>query len=169
MEGALSEFEIKDSGERQEFASGMVRDTANGKTSFLSVLVGPMLNRWAKHLTKARTEKYPDPMPGRPNWTLAEGEAEYIRAKESAVRHAMQWAAGERDEDHAAAVFFNINLAEYVLEVAEATGTPLDPSLGVNPNARRSASASVLSSDSAWTRYMNKRRPEFPPLWAGED
>lgn len=108
-------FEIKDSGARQEFSGGMVRDTTEGKVNFLNVRFGPMLRRWAAHLTKGR-EKYPDPEPGVPNWTLAEGIEELLRAKESAARHFEQWLAGEHDEDHAAAVYFNINLAEYVAE-----------------------------------------------------
>lgn len=126
MEGAeLTEFAIKDSGTRQEFAGGMVRDTTEGKTNFLNVRFGPMLRRWAEHLTKGR-DKYPDPTPGVPNWTLASGVEEYLRAKESAARHFEQWLAGDRDEDHAAGVFFNINLAEYVLGKMDAT----DPGLG---------------------------------------
>lgn len=111
------EFTIKDSGARQEFAGGMVRDTTEGKIDFLNVRFGPMLRRWAAHLTKGRT-KYPDPEPGVPNWTLAEGQEEYLRAKASAARHFEQWLSGEQDEDHASAVFFNINLAEYVLDKA---------------------------------------------------
>lgn len=123
------EFEIKDSGARQQFSSGMMRDTTEGKTNFLSVRFGPMLRRWADHLTKGR-QKYPDPEPGVPNWTLAEGVEEYLRAKESAARHFEQWLAGDRDEDHASAVFFNINLAEYVLVKAGAKGEYIDPALG---------------------------------------
>jgi hypothetical protein len=93
----------------------MVRDTTEGKTNFLSVRFGPMFRRWADHLTKGRN-KYPDTAPGTPNWTLASGIEEFLRAKESAARHFEQWLAGDRDEDHAAAVYFNINVAEYVLE-----------------------------------------------------
>lgn len=121
----MTEFAIKDSGERKQFESGMMRDTSEGKTNYLSVRFGPMLRRWAEHLTKGRA-KYPDPEPGRPNWTLADGIEEYLRAKESAARHFEQWLAGDRDEDHAAAVFFNINLAEYVL----ARSAYLDPATG---------------------------------------
>lgn len=109
------EFTIKDSGARQEFGGGMVRDTTEGKIDYLNVRFGPMFKRWAAHLTKGR-EKYPDPEIGVPNWTLAEGREELERARQSAARHFEQWLAGDRDEDHAAAVFFNINLAEYVRE-----------------------------------------------------
>ena len=126
-------FEIKDSGARQEFEGGMVRDTTEGKTNFLNVLFGPMLDRWAEHMTKGR-EKYPDPEPGVPNWTLAEGKAELLRAQESALRHLLQWARGDRDEDHAAAVFFNINLAEYVRDkMADAALNRFHVTLGKLP------------------------------------
>lgn len=111
----MDEFVIKDSGKREQFASGMVRDTAAGKVNYLKVLDGPMLQRWAEHLTKGAL-KYPDVKPGVANWTLAAGEAEYQRAKESAARHFFQYLRGDRDEDHGAGVFFNINLAEYIRE-----------------------------------------------------
>jgi len=119
--GAGTAFVINDSGARQEFASGMVRDTAEGKTDFTSVLFGPMLKRWAVHLTKGR-QKYPDPEPGIPNWTLAEGREEYERAKQSLLRHTFAYLDGEQDEDHAAAMFFNVNLMEYVKDKAGRVG-----------------------------------------------
>lgn len=106
-------FEVKDSGERQHFAGGMVRDTAEGKIDFTRALDGPMFERWAAHLTRAES-KYPDIAPGVPNWTLAAGAEEYQRFRKSALRHFVQWLRGDTDEDHAAAVFFNINGAEYV-------------------------------------------------------
>lgn len=116
-----TKYEIKDSGERASFAGGMVRDTAEGKTDFTSLLFGPMLKRWAAHLTKGRI-KYPDPEPGVPNWTLAEGRAEWVRARESLMRHFFQYLDGDQDEDHAAAIFFNINLMEYTLDRAGRVG-----------------------------------------------
>ncbi len=106
-------FEIKDSGKRQEFVSGMVRDTAEGKTNYMSVLDGPMFDRWAEHLTKGKI-KYPDVEPGVANWTLAGGEAEYHRFRQSAFSHFRKWLRGDVDEDHASALFFNVNGAEYV-------------------------------------------------------
>jgi hypothetical protein len=103
-------FAVKDSGERMEFDSGMVRDTTEGKVRYDLVYDGPMLVRWATHLTLG-AEKY-----DARNWMLASGEAEYERFKESAARHFAQWYYGHRDEDHAAATVFNINGAEYVLD-----------------------------------------------------
>lgn len=102
------EFTVRDSGERREFESGMVRDTNEGKTLWHLVADGPMLRRFAVHLTKGAAKYSPG------NWMKAEGQAEYDRFRESAYRHFMAWYYGERDEDHGAAVWFNINGAEYV-------------------------------------------------------
>lgn len=107
------EFTIKDSGARTTFAGGMVRDIADNKTNYLLIADGPMLERWAVHLTKG-AKKY-----AKRNWMLAQGTEELERARESAMRHFLQWLRGDRDEDHAAAVFFNINEAEYIKEKLE--------------------------------------------------
>ena len=106
-------YSVKDSGTRQEFTSGMVRDTTEGTIDYRRVLEGPMIDRWAAHLELGAV-KYPDVAPGVANWTLAEGAAELERFKASAFRHFVQWLRGDVDEDHAAAVFFNVNGAEYV-------------------------------------------------------
>lgn len=99
---------IKDSGVRESFDSGMVRDTQDGKVLFLLLRDGPMFERWAQHLTGG-AQKY-----DARNWMKAAGEAELERFRHSAARHFEQWLRGDTDEDHAAAVFFNINGAEYV-------------------------------------------------------
>lgn len=103
----MVEFVVKDSGQRIEYDSGMKRDVQDGKTMFGLVYSGPMLRRWAQHLTLG-AEKY-----GEENWTLAASEEELRRFRHSAARHFYQWFVGELDEDHAAAVYFNINAAEY--------------------------------------------------------
>lgn len=105
-------FTLKDSGERQQFASGMVRDTNKGKARFdlLMPLGVPyseqFLTRIAAHMAKGAVKYEPR------NWEIADNQDEIDRAKESAFRHFMQWMAGERDEDHAAAVFFNLLVVE---------------------------------------------------------
>jgi hypothetical protein len=109
----LANFIVKDSGERMQFDSGMVRDTAAGKIDYWRGFVGPMFKRLCIHVTKGAV-KYPDVTPGVPNWTLANGAEELQRYRESAARHFVQWFDGDQDEDHAAAVLFNINGAEYV-------------------------------------------------------
>lgn len=104
----MSQFTTKDSGERIEFESGMKRDVTTGKTLWHLVASGPMLKRWAELLTRG-AEKY-----DADNWMLASGDAELKRFKQSAFRHFMQWYNGDLDEDHGAAVMFNINGAEYL-------------------------------------------------------
>ena len=103
-------YQIKDSGERTKFESGMQRDVDTDKIKYHLIASGPMFKRWAIHLTGG-AKKYDDN-----NWMKASGNAELERFRSSAFRHFMQWYYGDRDEDHAAAVFFNINGAEYVRE-----------------------------------------------------
>jgi len=121
---------------RQVFPSGMIRDESESKTMWHLVIDGPMLTRWAERMTMG-AKKY-----GHKNWMKADGEEERSRFKESAFRHFMQWYNDETDEDHAAAVFFNINGTEYVnerltaeptREVGEDAGTDGDRA-GVNSN-----------------------------------
>ena len=110
----VKEYITKDSGKRQEYESGMRRDLQDGKPDF-SLIVSQnqpydemMLTRWAALMTRG-AEKY-----GRNNWQLANSQEELDRFKSSAMRHFIQWITGEDDEDHAAAVMFNINCAEFV-------------------------------------------------------
>lgn len=107
-------FETKDSGKRETYESGMRRDIQTGKPDFSLCLAKDMpyneqlLTRWAELMARG-AEKY-----GKRNWELAESDEELERFKASAMRHFMQWFLGETDEDHAAAVIFNLNAAEYV-------------------------------------------------------
>ena len=102
---------IKDSGERMEFESGMVRQPDDDKIDY--TLLFPkngvsMLIRWAKHLTNG-AKKY-----AARNWEKANTEEELERFRQSAFRHFVSWLNGEEDEDHAAAIYFNIQGAELV-------------------------------------------------------
>jgi hypothetical protein len=118
----LTKFVTHDSGERQTFAGGMQRDVTGDKTRWDLIADGPMLRRWAELLTRGAV-KY-DPR----NWMRAEGYEEAARFRESAFRHFMQWYFGDGDEDHAAAVFFNINGSEYVNKrlADESVGSPFE-------------------------------------------
>lgn len=106
----MKTFITKDSGKRKEFKSGMKRDISEDKTLWHLVASGPMLKRWAGLLTRGAKKYSAD------NWLKANGDEEYNRFRESAFRHFMQWWGEELDEDHGAAVIFNINGAEYVKE-----------------------------------------------------
>lgn len=107
-------FETKDSGKREEYASGMRRDTQEGKPDFYLLLTPEIpyeeqfLTRWAALMTRG-AEKY-----GRRNWQLANSEEELERFKSSAFRHFIQAMSGNTDEDHWAAVAFNINCIVYL-------------------------------------------------------
>lgn len=117
------QFTIKDSGQRQYFVSGMQRDTTEGKMRSDLIYDGPMFLRWVKHLTKGAVKYIAR------NWMKAQGQEEYERFLDSANRHFTIWffwmkyginieqdipTRNPLSEDHAAAVFFNINGAEYV-------------------------------------------------------
>ncbi len=105
----VGEFIVKDSGKREDFPSGMRRDTEEGKYDYTLVFDGPLVDRVAAHLTKG-AEKY-----GRRNWQLACSLEEAERFQRSAARHFRQWLRGDQDEDHFAAVVFNMNAHEDVL------------------------------------------------------
>lgn len=158
----VSEFVTKDTGVREKFESGMVRDTQEGKPRFDLVFDGPMAELvlyeaatthkravvntffdWYRNGSQALARdvlsviavaegglrvflprvgdllargavKYSER-----NWMKAAGDAEYNRFRSSAARHFAQYIIGDTDEDHAAAVWFNVNGAEYVYEKME--------------------------------------------------
>lgn len=101
-------FTTKDSGQRQEYDSGMVRDLQDGKPRF-DLLIPDGIPFEAQFLTRLAglmlrgKEKY-----GERNWEKASSQEEMDRFKASAFRHMMQWMCGEEDEDHMAAVAFNL-------------------------------------------------------------
>ena len=108
----MADFITKDSGKRMDYASGMRRDIQDGKPRFYLMLTGDVpydsqfLTRCAALLTRG-AEKY-----GARNWQLANSPEELERFKESAFRHLVQWLCNDTEEDHAAAVFFNLLAAE---------------------------------------------------------
>jgi hypothetical protein len=98
-------YETKDSGQRQEFSTGMVRDVQTDKPRY-DLLDMPMLTRWAELMARG-AKKY-----GENNWKKAATQEELERFKASAMRHLFQWFNGDVSEDHAAAVCFNLAGAE---------------------------------------------------------
>lgn len=109
----MTDFETKDSGTHLEYDSGMRRDSQDGKPRFALMLTKSqpyeeqMLTRYARLLARG-AEKY-----SARNWEEGDSEVELERAQESLLRHAAQLVAGETDEDHAAAVWFNAQAIEY--------------------------------------------------------
>jgi hypothetical protein len=104
----------KDSGKREEFSTGMVRDTQDDKLRY-DLLVGlnqkdTLLDHWALVMTNG-SKKYTAR-----NWEKACTQEEYDRFKASAWRHFIQFMRGDMDEAHAGAVCFNLNGMLYVKE-----------------------------------------------------
>lgn len=103
---------LKDSGDRETYGSGMVREPSAEKPRFdLCIAEGvpydqQILTRFAQQMAHG-AEKYSDR-----NWEKANSKQEVDRMKESAFRHFMQWFCDETDEDHAAALLFNIMAVE---------------------------------------------------------
>lgn len=90
--------EVKDSGERQEFATGSKRDTNKGKGRF-DLLPSYAIKRLAQHYENG-ADKYGDR-----NWELGQPLGRYL---DSAIRHAFAFLGGSREEDHLAAVAWNV-------------------------------------------------------------
>lgn len=91
-------FVTKDSGEREEFSTGSVRDTRTGKGRYDLIPTLP-LKRLAQ-LYERGADKYGDR-----NWEKGQPLSRYI---DSAMRHLIAVAEGQDDEDHAIAVAWNM-------------------------------------------------------------
>lgn len=89
---------IKDSGKKQVFQTGAQRDMQDGKGRF-DLLPCHALTRLAKHFENG-AKKYGDS-----NWRKGIPLHRYL---DSAMRHLVKFMDGERDEDHAIAVAWNI-------------------------------------------------------------
>lgn len=115
-----SGFVVKPGAGLSTGASGMVRSTPGDKVDYTLALDGVMFERWAAHLTRATKPRGDFPGYAKRNWLKAleashdEKQDIMERAKESALRHIVQWYLGKKDEDHAAAGIFNLNLYETV-------------------------------------------------------
>ncbi len=90
--------ELKDSGTRQEFATGAVRDTATGKPRL--ELISPIFNNRLAAWLVAGAAKYADR-----NW---EQGIPMDRTMASLLRHINAYREGLRDEDHLAAAACNV-------------------------------------------------------------
>ena len=95
----MNEFtHVKDSGVREEFATGARRDTGVGKGRF-DLLPAYPLERLAKHFENG-ARKYDDN-----NWKKGIPLKRYM---DSALRHLFKFQDGARDEDHLIAAAWNI-------------------------------------------------------------
>lgn len=94
----MKDFIIKDSGNRETYPTGAVRDTSEGKIKWHLIPI-EALKRVAIHYTNG-AKKYEEN-----NWKKGIPKERFI---ESACRHWSQYLLGDKDEDHLSAAVFNI-------------------------------------------------------------
>ena len=107
-------YVTKDSGKHREYNSGMMRDTSEGKPRFdltvpellpydetMQYRLAMLLERGAKKYTER-------------NWEKANSIEELEHARASLGRHYHQYMSGMEDEDHGAAIYFNVMEIEYI-------------------------------------------------------
>jgi hypothetical protein len=102
-------FVTKDNGKREEFNTGMMREPQDDKPRY-DLIDRAFLKRWAELMARG-AKKYAED-----NWRKAATQEELTRFRASAIRHLFQYLEGDRSEDHAAAVAFNLAGAEMVEE-----------------------------------------------------
>jgi len=88
---------VEDSGKRQEFNTGSVRDTREGKGRY-DLLPPEAIYRLAVHFANGAV-KYGDR-----NWEKGQPLSRYL---DSAIRHLFKYLSGSRVEDHLAAAAWN--------------------------------------------------------------
>lgn len=94
----MSRYVLIDSGHRESFASGMVRDTREGKGRY--DLITPFGLKRIADVYERGARKYADR-----NW---EKGAPFGRFLDSALRHIQQYMMGKTDEDHLAQAAWNL-------------------------------------------------------------
>jgi len=100
---------LKDSGEREKYDTGAVRDIRNGKGRY--DLIPPILLKRLALLYEKGAVKYNDW-----NWSLG---IKNSRCMDSALRHINQYREGYRDEDHLIQAIFNLTVIIYNLDMIE--------------------------------------------------
>lgn len=107
-------FELKDSGTRQSFPSGSVRDTPEGKgrPSLIPTLVTARLGA----VYEAGAKKYGDH-----NWRKGQPLSRFF---DSAIRHTMAAMDGKEDEDHLFQAVWNLVGIAWTLEEVRAGRLP---------------------------------------------
>jgi hypothetical protein len=116
---------MHDSGERQQFTTGAVRDTAGDKPRI--DLISPFAKRRLGEWLRKGASKYSER-----NW---EKGMPISRVLASLERHLTAYEAGENDEDHMAAVMCNAMFVLHYEEMIQRGVLPaeLDDRLGYNP------------------------------------
>lgn len=137
---------VNDSGERQEFETGAVRDTQKGKGRY--DLISPIaLEALAKHYENGAV-KYGDN-----NWTKGIPLARFL---DSALRHLIKYSAGDRSEDHIMACAwncFNLKHTEELIMRGE-----MSPTLA--QGLFNCTSVSDQHTKQWWDKWISRTEPE---------
>jgi len=107
---ARPETALVDSGEREVTASGFMREPDADKPDLswiftvegLEIVPKELIVRIARHYHEGGKKYAPD------NWKKGTDQASLARNLRSLTRHLFQWFRGEQDEDHLAAVVWNL-------------------------------------------------------------
>jgi hypothetical protein len=91
-------FVLKDSGQREQYEAGAVRDVRQGKGRF--DLISPIALRRLAVVYEKGAEKYAPR-----NWEMGMPLGRFL---DSALRHLNQYKEGHRDEDHLAQAMWNV-------------------------------------------------------------
>ena len=112
----MTDFVVKDSGERRTFATGSVRDRGDLKPR--PDLISPFaMMRVGEHMRKGAA-KY-----GVHNWSLGQPFSEVTA---SMHRHLLQWEQGNQEEDHLAAIVFGAQALMHYREMIDRGALPAD-------------------------------------------
>jgi hypothetical protein len=145
---------VKDSGTRQKFRTGAVRDIQQGKGRF--DLISPIfLRRLAKHYENGAV-KYGDR-----NW---EKGIPLVRFLDSALRHLNEWKEGYREEDHLAASAWNIACIIHTEEMIERGLLPKELADGVPSYLPSWESAIILKAHPAKPGTVERYAGSLKPL-----
>jgi len=118
--------EVKDSGERTNFETGARRDLSTGKGRY-DLIPFIVLERLAKHYENGAV-KYEDR-----NWEQGIPLRSYL---DSALRHITKWGQGSNDEDHLAAVLWNIAGLIWTVDKMEKMERPIELTEGLPEEIR---------------------------------
>jgi hypothetical protein len=144
-------FVTKDSGARQEFGTGSVRDVPTGKGRY-DLIPTDALRRLAGLYERGAT-KY-----GERNWEKGQPLMRYV---DSIMRHVNCLVAGEPEEDHAAAIAWNAFGYQHTLAEIEAGRLPKELDNRPPPEPRYDLQRQIIEAEAAVA--ANAERPAPAP------
>lgn len=139
---------LNDSGARTKAETGYLKEPDGDRRDFSWVLElegfelvpREMIERMAAHMVKGAQKYVPE------NWRLGTSPSSLTQFRRSLSRHVFQWFHNENDEDHAAAITFNLWAHEI-----------------------NTAPASVIPTPPTPTPTPGHRLPDLPPMPEGND